>query len=192
MQKIGSNCWISGEVQIYKDTVEIGDYSYINGGKIFYSKIGKFCSIGYNVFLGSGEHSLDKISTFPVKNKVCNIAGLVDFPEQKDTIIGNDVWIGCDVTIISGVSVGNGAVIGAGAVVTKDIPDYEIWAGVPAKKIGERFDDETIEVLNNLKWWDWSVDELKENIDLFSLSFNYEVAKELERIHQSIKCLNEV
>lgn len=50
------------------------------------------------------------------------------------TSVGNDVWIGCNVTVIGGVKIGNGAVIGAGAVVTRNVPPYEIWAGVPAKK----------------------------------------------------------
>ena len=164
MQKIGSNCWISEEVQIYKDTVEIGDYSYINGGKIFYSKIGKFCSIGYNVFLGSGEHSLDKISTFPVKNKVCNIAGLVDFPEQKDTIIGNDVWIGNNVCIKQGVNIGDGSIIASGAVVTHDVQPYSIVGGVPAKLIRFRFDKAVREILTKIEWWNWDFNRLKDSI----------------------------
>jgi acetyltransferase-like isoleucine patch superfamily enzyme len=52
--------------------------------------------------------------------------------------IGCDVWLGCNVTVLKGVNIGGGAVIAAGAVVTKSIPPYEIWGGVPAKKIGER------------------------------------------------------
>ena len=77
------------------------------------------------------------------------------------TYIGNDVWIANDVNIISGVRIGNGAVIAAGAVVTKDIPDYAIVGGVPAKLIRYRFDRVTIDRLLNSKWWDLSLEQLK-------------------------------
>lgn len=56
----------------------------------------------------------------------------------KEVIIGNDVWIGMRSIIMPGVTIGNGAVIGAGAVVTKDVPDYAIVGGVPAKVIRYR------------------------------------------------------
>jgi acetyltransferase-like isoleucine patch superfamily enzyme len=52
--------------------------------------------------------------------------------------IGKDVWCGVGAKILKGISIGNGAVIGAGAVVTKDVPENEIWVGIPAKKIGKR------------------------------------------------------
>ena len=57
---------------------------------------------------------------------------------EKAISIGNDVWLGCNVIVLKGVEIGDGAIIGAGAVVTKSILPNEIWAGVPAKKIGER------------------------------------------------------
>ena len=56
----------------------------------------------------------------------------------KEVVIGNDVWIGMRSIIMPGVKIGNGAVIGAGAVVTKDVPDYAIVGGVPAKVIRYR------------------------------------------------------
>ncbi|MCK5676883.1 MAG: acyltransferase, partial [Flavobacteriaceae bacterium] len=57
---------------------------------------------------------------------------------KKDTIIGNDIWIGANVSIMSGVKIGNGCVIAAGSVVTKDIPDFSVIGGVPAKIIKNR------------------------------------------------------
>lgn len=147
-------------MEIYKDDVTIGDYTYINGGKIFYCKIGKFCSIGYGVYFGSGEHYLDKVSTFPLKNKVCNTPGLVDFPEQRKTIIGNDVWIGNNVTIKQGVTIGDGAVIATGAVVTKDVKPYTIVGGVPAKLIRSRFDSSIAEKLLKIEWWNWTREKI--------------------------------
>lgn len=164
LKNIGSNCFISKETKIYKDTVQIGDYSYINGGKIFYAKIGKFCSIGYNVFLGSGEHYTNKVSTYPLKNKIGHLEGLIDFPEQKDCIIGNDVWIGNNVSIKQGVTIGDGAVIASGAVVTHNVAPYTIVGGVPAKIIKIRFDKEIIEELSKIKWWNWNKEKLKKAI----------------------------
>ncbi len=66
-------------------------------------------------------------------------------PRGKDNIteIGNDVWIGNKCTIISGVKIGNGSIVSAGSVVTKNIPPCEIWGGVPAKKIKDRFTNQS-------------------------------------------------
>ena len=80
-------------------------------------------------------------------------------PEPR-TKIGNDVWIGLNVIIIAGVRIGDGAVIGAGSVVTKDVPSYAIWAGIPARQIRERFDKETIRKLKALSWWNWPEEQI--------------------------------
>lgn len=161
IKDIGENCYISKDVKIYKDTVKIGDYTYINGGKIFYAQIGKYCSIAHGVYIGSGEHYIDRVTTFPIKNKIAGIKGLVDFPEQKDTIIGNDVWIGNNVCIKQGVKIGNGAIIASGAVVTRDVEPYTIVGGVPAKLIKKRFDDEIIKALLEIEWWNWEFEKIK-------------------------------
>lgn len=63
-------------------------------------------------------------------------------PEQSQTVIGRDVWIGTRATLLRGITIGDGAIIGAGAVVTKDVPSREIWAGVPAIKVRNRFTTE--------------------------------------------------
>ena len=85
-----------------------------------------------------------------------------EFEIFKRTTIGHDVWIGNRVMLKAGVNIGDGAIIGMGSIVTKDIGAYEIWAGNPAKFIRKRFDDETIEKLLTIKWWEWS-DEKIEN-----------------------------
>ncbi|MFA6779069.1 MAG: CatB-related O-acetyltransferase, partial [Paludibacteraceae bacterium] len=81
--------------------------------------------------------------------------------ENQKTIIGNDVFIGANVIVLDGVRIGNGAVIGAGAVVVNDIPDYAVAVGVPARVVKYRFDKYTISRLQNLEWWNWSLDDLK-------------------------------
>lgn len=70
---------------------------------------------------------------------------LWDAERGKDniTIVEDDVWIGTNATILAGVKIGKGAIIAAGAVVNKNIPPCEIWGGVPARKIGDRFLNET-------------------------------------------------
>ena len=80
---------------------------------------------------------------------------------KGDIVVGSDVWIGYEAVILSGVHIGDGAIIGARAVVTKDVAPYTIVGGVPAKPIRRRFDDETIEKLESLRWWDWDAEKIR-------------------------------
>ena len=90
---------------------------------------------------------------------------LYHYPVNKDKLkIGNDVWIGYEAVILSGVTIGDGAIIGTRAVVTKDVPSYMIVGGVPAKPIRKRFDEETIQKLEEIRWWDWEEERIKKNI----------------------------
>ena len=85
--------------------------------------------------------------------------------------IGHDVWIGHGAVIMAGVSIGHGAVIGSGAVVTKDVGNYEVAVGVPAKVIKKRFTDEQIEKLLEIAYWDWDRETLEKRFDdLFEIN----------------------
>lgn len=82
-------------------------------------------------------------------------------------VIGNDVWLGANVILTNGVKIGNGVRAAAGAVITKDVPDYAVVAGVPAKIIKYRFTEEQIRKLNKIAWWDWPSEKIKECYDDF-------------------------
>jgi len=154
---------------------EVGEYTYgapmvvFPDGKL---KIGKFCSISWNVtiYLG-GNHRTDWIALYPFAGREHDrwpdVEGVDSYLTGKgDVTIGNDVWIGSDVIILSGITVGDGAAIGAGSVVTADVEPYSIVAGNPAKLIKKRFSDDQIERLLEIRWWDWPVERVRQNVAL--------------------------
>ncbi len=134
-------------------------YHYpVNGDKLI---IGRFCSIacGARFLFTSGNHALSSLSnySFPVFFDEWGLQGkdiTQAWDNKGDIVIGNDVWIGYEAVIMSGVHIGDGAVIGTRAVVTKDVPPYTIVGGVPARPIRRRFDEETVEKLLKLRWWE--------------------------------------
>ena len=144
--------------------------------------IGKFCSIARDVkILLGGEHRYDWISTYSFPDFLDGLEVVKnDHRVTKGGVtIGNDVWIGFGATILSGVTIGNGAVIGARAVVAKNVPDYAIVVGNPARVIRQRFDEKTVADLNKIAWWDWSVEKIKKNAGLImSDNLNDFVGKE--------------
>lgn len=79
-------------------------------------------------------------------------------------MVGNDVWIGTEAVIMPGVEIGDGAVIGTRALVTKDVEPYTIVGGNPAAPIKKRFSQEEIKMLLEMKWWNWSIKKIQENI----------------------------
>lgn len=81
--------------------------------------------------------------------------------------IGSDVWLGRNVIITNGANIGNGVIAAAGAVITKDIPDYAVVAGVPARIIKYRFLPYQIDALNKIAWWNWSDEKIRECYDDF-------------------------
>ena len=183
-KKIPSICFIKNVIK--NPNIIVGEYTYYDdkdgaerfeehvthhydfiGDKLI---IGKFCAIakGIEFIMNGANHRMNSISTYPF-----NIMGngweefspaFNELPYKGDTVIGNDVWIGQNVTILPGVHVGDGAIIGANSVVASDIPPYTVAVGNPCRVIKKRFDDDLIEYLLKIKWWDWPSDKIFKNM----------------------------
>lgn len=95
------------------------------GGEI---KIGDNCLLASNVVIRSNNHKFDSVD-IPIKDQGVSSGKIV---------ISDDVWIGSNAVILPNVTIGKGVIIGAGSVVTKDIKDYEVVGGIPAKTIKNR------------------------------------------------------
>ncbi len=156
--------------------VAVGKYTYgweqLKHHSIYLESIGSFCSIAFDVNIAEGTHPISYVTTSPIAyDPAFGMAKTYNkdvLALTHKAIIGNDVWIGRNAVILSGVKIGNGAIIGAGAVVIKDVPDYAIVGGVPAKIIRYRFTPEIIETLNKIKWWEWSDEKIISNLNLLS------------------------
>jgi virginiamycin A acetyltransferase len=179
-------------VQFIKNTITrsniiVGDYSYYDArrGEPFEDQvlyhyeffgdrlvIGKFCALapGVTFIMNGANHRMDGFSTYPF-----NIFGggwekhtptLNQLPFKGDTIIGNDVWVGMDTVIMPGINIGDGAIVAAKSVITKDVEPYTIVGGNPAQKIKERFPEQIINKLLEIKWWDLTIDIISAHIDV--------------------------
>lgn len=95
------------------------------GGSIY---IGADCMISQQVSIVASDHGIKRDKLIVEQ----------EWYSKGDVRIGDDVWIGCSSQILAGVTVGNGAVIAAGSLVNKDVPDYAVVAGVPAKIVKYR------------------------------------------------------
>jgi acetyltransferase-like isoleucine patch superfamily enzyme len=189
---IGRNAIVSksnfeGFNKIYRNThfinSKIGKGSYIGeDGRFSNVIIGRYCSIGNQVTVVTSTHPSNTfVSTHPAFFSIAKQGGYTyvhsqkfkehkycDVKKQISVIIGNDVWIGNGVMIMGGVNIGDGAIIGSRALVTKDVLPFSIVGGVPAKEIGKRFEEDKVQSLLKIKWWEKDDNWVKSNIDLFT------------------------
>lgn len=188
-------CWlydvINREDVVYRG-VNIGRYTYGYEELLRYfplaDSIGRYCSINGTAHIWN-NHPMECITTSPMldylgfysysiheKRKLLiekygtyhDNANFENSPLRKNppVTIGNDVWIGAQVCIMPGVKIGDGAVLAAGAVITKDVRPYEVVGGVPARTIKFRYEPKEIEILLKVQWWNWSEEEIEENIEV--------------------------
>lgn len=182
-------CFIKNFVK--KSNIIIGDYTYYDdpenpedfeeksvlynydflGDKLI---IGRFCAIatGVKFIMNGANHKIKSFTTYPFgifgKGWEEGIPKIEDLPYKGDTIIGNDVWIGYDTLVMPGIKVGDGAIIAAKSVVTKDVEPYTIVGGNPAIEIKKRFDNEVVQMLIKLKWWNWDIKKVTESINILT------------------------
>lgn len=145
-------------------------------------RVGAFCSFanGSDVV---PNHPMGYLSTHPFlyEDKGCNEVCQKKYDECQNMpwyfpgvqpqgkvaklrriTVGNDVWLGKNVIITNGSDIGNGVIAAAGAVITKNVPDYAVVAGVPARIIRYRYAPHQIQALNKIAWWDWPDEKIRE------------------------------
>ena len=182
---LGKHVDIQRYAMIYDSN--IGDYSYCGRNfTAWHCRIGKYCSLSWNVSIGGANHDYERISQHAFL-----YAGQFDLmPEHRlgydrfesECHVGNDVWIGCNAVITRGVHIGDGAVVGAGAVVTHDIAPYTIVGGVPAHFIKRRCPRELAERLIASAWWDLPPETIRSHFDLFNAKISEESVSAIEKI----------
>jgi len=148
-----------------KYDVDIGLYSYGSCFQDYFNlggtvKIGRYCSFATNVHYFGANHPINSASTSPYFYNASFGFDVIDVPRSTLTV-GHDVWCGSGSIITSGCkNIGNGAVIAAGSIVTHDVPAYTIVKGNPAQFYKMRFEQDTIEKLEESRWYDMKPDEL--------------------------------
>jgi acetyltransferase-like isoleucine patch superfamily enzyme len=161
--------------------ISVGSFSYGVSGHFNNVTIGRYVSIGDEVQMGRGDHSIDWLSTspffylhetiIPVGRDFADAdayhafdpdtAGSAGFVQGSTIVIGNDVWIGHRAYVRPGVTIGTGAIIGAYAVVSRDVPPYAIVVGNPGRVVRYRFDEALIARLLASNWWTLTPWQLK-------------------------------
>jgi phosphonate metabolism protein (transferase hexapeptide repeat family) len=154
--------WTEIQAGVSMTETTLGDYSYVvHGTEIIYATIGKFCSIAAYARINPGNHPLHRAALHHFTYRAAMFemgeddSAFFDWRRSFPVTLGNDVWIGHGAVVLPGVKVGTGAAVGANAVVSRDVPDFAVVAGVPARVLRFRFSEAVRAALLRLAWWDW-------------------------------------
>lgn len=178
--QIDHNCLVLDHVLAMSSRV--GRYTIVGPrASLFWADLGPFTSLAEKVTVGAMPHYPERATThgFPL-GSCYRIAEEDALPERPRTTVGADVWLSTNVVVRAGVRIGHGAVAGAGSIITRDVDDYEVVVGVPARRLRMRFSDDIISRLLRMRWWEWPPARLRENVDLFRLTLTPDVLDALE------------
>ena len=152
----------------------VGDYSYVmNDCELAYVTLGRFVSVAAHARLGPGNHPTWRAAQhhFTYRSSWYGLGrddeDFFQWRRENPVTVGHDAWLGHGSVVMPGVRIGIGAVLGASAVATRDVPDYAIAVGVPARVIRYRFCESTRDALRRMAWWDWPHEVLAERLDDF-------------------------
>ncbi|MEG0250250.1 MAG: CatB-related O-acetyltransferase [Peptostreptococcus sp.] len=113
-------------------------------------------AVGVTILMGGNHnHNTDWITVYPFESEIKD-----SFKSKGNTVIKSDAWLGMNSTIMPGVTIGEGAVVAAGSVVVSDVDAYTVVGGNPAKLIKKRFDDDEIDKLLEMRWFDWDREDI--------------------------------
>ena len=178
-------CYIKNTV--HNPQIEIGDYTYYDDPEdsenfernVLYLYpfindkliIGKFCAIatGVKFIMNGANHKISGFSTYPFQifgngwERVTPRSE--EFPQKGDTVVGHDVWLGYQSMVMPGVRIGSGAIIATQSLVVKDVDPYTVVGGNPACCLKQRFDQDTIDELLTIAWWDWDREKISRNLE---------------------------
>lgn len=162
----------------------LGDYSYMGQLCIAQNaKIGAFSNIAACVRIGPTDHPMERASLhhFTYRRSLYGFGPddeeFFERRAQRVCEIGPDTWVGHGAIILAGRKVGVGAVVGAGSVVTKDVGDYCVVVGVPAKVLRRRCSEDQADALRRIAWWEWGHETIKSREPDFHLSLADFIAK---------------
>jgi acetyltransferase-like isoleucine patch superfamily enzyme len=141
--------------------------------------VGRYVSVAHGVRFFLRNHPMDRLSTHPYFfNRRLGVAPK-DVEEVGTLRIEHDAWIGENAIVTPGCRrIGIGAVVGAGSVVTRDVEDFAIVAGNPAKLIRHRFDEATQQAVIESRWWERSIEELRASLDVVMAKVDDRIVRE--------------
>lgn len=140
--------------------------------------VGRYVSTGPGVRIFRRNHPTDRLSLHPYFYNTGLGHSHCETLPPRPLVIGDDAWIGANALILPGCGrIGRGAVVGAGSVVTRDVPDYAVVAGNPARVIRERFSPALQAVIGENRWWERSRDELCAQLDVLQQKLTPELAQ---------------